>query len=57
MKYELNNINCVHRNDCTSLEYRCITCLRNKTSRFTDASSTVRDNYKSKWWTTKLGGF
>ena len=44
-----NLIRCEHRKVCTTPEYHCRTCLRNKANDYSDKFSIYKDGYKSKW--------
>lgn len=39
------NINCKDRDICTSADYHCKTCLRNKANRYEDKFSLRKDGY------------
>lgn len=57
MQHDKDFINCDYKDRCLSPYYfYCRNCTRNKSIRFTNTNNKVRDNYKCKWWNTKLGG-
>lgn len=42
-------IRCEHRDVCTSSDYHCKTCLRNKANDYSDKFSLSKGGYKSNW--------
>lgn len=57
MQHDKGFINCDYKDRCISSYYfSCVNCTRNNSLRITNTKNKVRDNYKSKWWTAKLGG-
>lgn len=44
------DVRCEHRDVCTSSDYHCKTCLRNKANDYKDKFSVLKGGYKDPKW-------